>query len=415
MPGFVKEINLQHQRKWKRQRGAALLLALLVAMMFSLAFFFKSANIAGSNYAREQGTEEALAQAKAALIGYAATYRDSHPNEVFGYLLCPDTNNDGVTELVCGVAGETMIGRLPYKTLGLPDLRATGGECLWYVVSGSHKYNPKTAPLNWDTRGQIRVQDNIGNALIDPNDASGGAVAVILAPGSPLNGQSRPTGTFNCSGDATNSIASYLDGGYAIKKGTLTVVAGQPESSINNDRLIWISARELFSPIAKRNDLFITGSAITLFDGLKACFDIQTTLTLPTNPSPRVNGNTKAAILTPLNFPQSLPGCSPIFSTGFANTWANWKNQFGYVVCNDQATGCITVNGISCRGALIFSGRQVNGNPRATTDNFEVLAGNNFLEEPNLTSYLSASYVYSGIPPYIGTNPSKDIVLCLKP
>lgn len=397
----------------QRQRGAALLLTLFILTTIGLAFFFKSANTGTSYYAREKSTEAALAAAKSALIGFAATYRDTHPNEVFGYLLCPDTNNDGKAQPNCGSAGETMIGRLPYKTLELPDLQTAGGECLWYIVSGSHKNNPKS-PLNWDTRGKIRIEDMNGAALIDPNDDAGGAVAAIIAPGSPLAGQNRPTGGLNCSGDASNSFATYLDGSYIdALLGTLTVKAGQSGSTSNNDRVAWISARELFAPIAKRIDLF-GNDPNTLFADLNNCFESQAVLPLPTNPAPRANGYTKTAFLgdvvTPVNFPSNLPGC-----TLSDSAWKAWKNQFGYVVCDDQSVGCLDVEGILCRGALIFSGRQDNGNPRASSVNFDVILGNTFIEEPNLTSYLSAGASYIGDSRYAPSTPSRDIVRCLKP
>jgi hypothetical protein len=422
--------NAAHfNRLHQGQRGAALLLVLLIAMTLGLAFLFRQPDFGRSHYAREQSTEEALAKAKEALIGYAATYRDTllHQHESLGYLPCPDTDNTGIAQPNCGNAGETMIGRLPYKTLGLPDLHAAGGECLWYIVSGSHKNNPKTSPLNWDTRGQIRVVDNAGSILSDPADANGGAVAVIIAPGVPINAQARPGGTHPCSGDNTNTFNDYLDGtspsyaGYVAPLPNPAVIAlGKPADASNNDQGVWITAKELFSPIAMRNDLFVTafGPQRTLLDELKSCLDAQITLPLPSTPTPRPNGNTQAVFLgnASSNFPASLTGCPVLFSAGFSNAWTNWKNQFGYVVCNNQTAGCLTVDGTSCRGVLIFSGRQSNGNPRATTDSFEAPpSSNTFLELPNLTSYLSADYNYAGPPPYNGRTSAKDITVCLKP
>jgi hypothetical protein len=405
----------------RAQRGAALLLVLLIVMTAGLGFLFHVVNSGGGSYAREQATQDALAAAKEALIGYAATYRDTHPNEAFGQLPCPDTDNTGIAQPSCGNAGETMIGRLPYKTLGVPDLRATDGECLWYIVSGSHKYNPKTTPLNWDTRGQIWIQNSYANMLADPNDDSGGAVAVIVAPGAPLAGRNRPGGSFPCSGDASNSIQAYLDAGYAsATTGTLPVTAGQMgQATTNNDQLSWITAKELYSPIAKRNDLLVTTTSpmTTLFDDLKTCLEEQSTLPVPTSAPSHVSANAKSFFLgntsiTPLSFP--LNNCSS-FSSKIKTSWDNWKNQFGYVVCNNQDAGCLTVNGSSCRGALLFSGRQANGNPRLASDSFDAVAGNTFLETPNMTNYLAAGSNYSGVPPYHGNSSSQDIAICLKP
>ena len=62
-------------------------------------------------------------------IGYAASYRDIHPTEVFGYLPCADTHNDGFVA-TCGAADVSLIGELPWKTLGIYTLRDGNGGCL---------------------------------------------------------------------------------------------------------------------------------------------------------------------------------------------------------------------------------------------------------------------------------------------
>ena len=402
------------------QHGAALLLALLGTLMLSLTLLFAAIGARTSAYGRAQPTALALAQAKAALIGYAAAYRDDtgHTDKVLGYLPCPDTNNSGEAAGSCGDAGNTMIGRLPYKTLGLPEPRAAEGECLWYVVSGSHKNNPKS-PVNWDTRGKIRVENGNSAALIDPGDGDGGAVAVIIAPGPPLDGQNRPSGNKRCGGDTSNSIAQYLDGNtsdnYAESTpGVLTVVAGQPESSTHNDRIAWISARELYAPIAKRKDLLVTKSGVTLLAEIKSCLDSQSQLALPSTPAARANGQSKVVFLGKVEKLDYLSSQCPTKEIDSA-AWSNWKNQIGYVVCNDQTVGCLSIDTQTCRGALVFSGRQADGKPRASNADFESAAGNTFFEEPNLTSYLGAGTIYSGASVYNGSMPAKDVVVCLKP
>ena len=61
-----------------------------------------------------------------------------------GYLPCPDTDGDGWAEATCGsldgASGQaSRLGLLPWKTLGLPDLRDGYGERLWYAVSSKYK------------------------------------------------------------------------------------------------------------------------------------------------------------------------------------------------------------------------------------------------------------------------------------
>ena len=397
-------------RPCSRQRGAALLLALLIALTLSLTFFFKTANTGRNSYAREQATAEALAQAKAALIGYSATYRDTHPDQGFGYLLCPDLDNDGDAEGVCGNKGETMVGRLPYKTLGLPDLRTADGECLWYVVSGGHKNNPKTAPLNWDTPGQIAVEDISGAALIAPEDDNGGAVAAIIAPGPPLPGQGRPGGNSRCNGDTSNSIAAYLDGNYAAATAaTLTIAAGLPGSTINNDRVAWISARELFAPVAKRRDLLGP-----LLAQLTSCLNLTGAKHIPA-----VNkvaaGNAKwvssAAGVDEVMKTLGTGVCPQTLTDSTA--WKNWNDHFRYIVCSDPSTKCIQVsNGVSCSGAILFGGRMTGGKPRSGA---EKLSLTNYFDSGNANTLSTAASALSGSTLYDGTNPDSDVAICLQP
>lgn len=149
---------------------------------------------------RDRVTELALKQAKEALIAYATTHAvltlDS-PNGP-GYFPCPDHDDDGDSDWNCGNhAGTTgqsrRLGRLPWKTLRLPDLRDSSGERLWYAVSSVYKNSTLKPGLNPDTgMGTITVRDSTGNIIHDGTSGdiykaqAGGAVAVIIAPGSSL-------------------------------------------------------------------------------------------------------------------------------------------------------------------------------------------------------------------------------------
>lgn len=180
-----------------REAGMSLVLA-------ALAFFVAGALLllhAGASPARrDEVTARALGQAREALLAYAA---DRPVGSVVGpgFLPCPDLDDDGWAEPVCGsLAGdrgqEERLGRLPWKTLGLADLRDGHGERLWYAVSTRYKgllncaasaacvdHSPATA------LGTITVRDSSGavthdGTRLDPS--RGGAVAVVLAPGPPL-------------------------------------------------------------------------------------------------------------------------------------------------------------------------------------------------------------------------------------
>ena len=402
-----------------RQRGAALLLALFVAITLGLTFLFTSNSDRNTATSRDKVTEDALSEAKAALIGYAATYRENDPDHAadgFGYFPCPDTNNSGTAAGICGAAGETVIGRLPYKTLGLPPLRDSSGECLWYVVSGNHKSNPKTAPLNWDTRGPIRVIDSTNTQITGPDDATGGAVAVIIAPGPPLSGQSRPSGAQPCNGDASNGIAPYLDGGYPESTtGTLNLSVGSKREPTNNDQLNWISARELFDTVGKRSDLL--GNLLTELTGCLNFTDTRNTPPANRPPPHPAYSSTQGSkfIVSPDGLDAvrqpARRNCPLLGAT--ASTWNNWKDHFRYVICTDPDNNCLQVNGAQCSGALLFGGKQASGIPR--TDAEKSNPASYFDPGNALVLTTAAATSLTGATFYDGRQPDRDIAICLQP
>lgn len=203
--------------------GAAALLLLLVAA----AVVASSVAARDGVPRRDDVTMSALARAKEALIAYA-TARPIDEIVGPGYLPCPDLDDDGWAEPICGsLNGETgqaqRLGRLPWKTLGLPDLRDADGERLWYAVSSKHKglLNCAASPACLDMGpeaaiGTITVRDARGNVLHDGTSSStqapgiGGAVAVVLAPGAPLRRWQGSTQRRTCDGGACNPTGHCL-------------------------------------------------------------------------------------------------------------------------------------------------------------------------------------------------------------
>ena len=184
-----------------RQHGAFLLLAaLVVALVVATLAAAATFRVAA---ARERVTESALARAREALIAYAA---DRPINSAVGpgYLPCPDLDGDGWAEATCGsldgaTGQEQRIGRLPWKTLGLPRLTDGDGEPLWYAVSTKYKglLNCAASRACVDMSppaalGTITVRDASGRPFLDATIASadrareGGAAAVVIAPGAPI-------------------------------------------------------------------------------------------------------------------------------------------------------------------------------------------------------------------------------------
>jgi len=186
-----------------RQRGTLLLLALVLALAAIAGVIAMDLAAAAGGARRDRVSEAALAQAREALIAYAV---DRPINAIAGpgYLPCPDLDNDGWAEPTCGsLSGDTgqeqRLGRLPWKTLGLPDLRDGYGERLWYAVSSKYKgllncgASRGCLDMSPDAAlGTITVRDASGVVLHDGTIAEsyraneGGAIAVVFAPGAPI-------------------------------------------------------------------------------------------------------------------------------------------------------------------------------------------------------------------------------------
>ena len=186
----------------RRIRGAILVLAGLV-LLLAIGALFAAAATFELEAARARVTERALAQARESLVAYAAD-RPINAAVGPGYLPCPDLDNDGWAESTCGSqdgsSGQAeRLGRLPWKTLGLPDLRDGDGERLWYAVSSKYKglLNCGVSRACIDMTppaalGTITVRDASGHPVHDGTlaDAAraqeGGAAAVVLAPGAAI-------------------------------------------------------------------------------------------------------------------------------------------------------------------------------------------------------------------------------------
>ena len=200
--------HLQRKRYPSRrsERGQVLILTLMLMLVGVGAglLIYNLPRPAEQNIQRDKITAAALAEAKLALIGFATGVNLTSSRRP-GDLPCPDLKDNGEAESSCGSAAGSnqaqRLGRLPWKTLGLPDLRDGYGERLWYAVSNNFKNNFRTtctSPgqagcLNSDARGTITVRDSTGNVINDganPDQFTpSGVIAVIFAPGAILQRQ----------------------------------------------------------------------------------------------------------------------------------------------------------------------------------------------------------------------------------
>lgn len=256
-----------HHHDPAMQRGAALMVMLIVLIIGAAMMFVASLNSSSLQIEHDKKTAAALAQAKDGLIGYAVNFNLNTGRP--GDLPCPDITNTGVAGVSCGSAAGSnqalRLGHLPWKTLGLPDLRDGSGERLWYAVSNNFKKNIRTALLNSDTPGTITSRNTDGSVMNDGNTTNG-AVAVIIAPGEVLKrsdqaaaqdrssaGMNNPINYLDIAtvGGITEDNANFIDG-----SSTDGFIQGRIKDSsgnvILNDHLLVITQDNIMQPIQKR-------------------------------------------------------------------------------------------------------------------------------------------------------------------
>jgi hypothetical protein len=213
----------------KRQRGLGVAVFLIVLSLGALAALMGSLNAASQGVARAAVTESALAQAKTALIGRAA--RDENRP---GSLPCPDVDGDGSAETLAGEHCPAYVGFLPWRTLGLTDLRDGSGARLWYVQSRTFRDDDSAEPINNDRRGDIVLQSATGATLVSDLVAMVIAPERVVAPGGVA--QSRPS----------TDPAQYLEFQGFAPAGPTFAYRQLAES---NDAIATLSHRDLFSVV----------------------------------------------------------------------------------------------------------------------------------------------------------------------
>jgi hypothetical protein len=377
----------------KRHRGSVVLA--ILAMFVVVAGYLLVKGLNESFVQRDKISDDALNKAKEALIGFAATYRDSPAHAgspVFGYLPCPATDGGGIAG-TCGALNVTLVRPLPWNTIGMPPLRDSSGECLWYAVSGTFKDSPTTAAMNWDTVGQLNINDAAGNVLAT------GAAAAIIAPRAKFGAQNRtPLGVTQCRNNIT--VAAYLEGAgvspVALAISTLTQsTVNSINLNTNNDRLIWVTPAEIFNRIKQRSD-FKT-DIDTMMTNLVTCLNNRSVANLPVpNGSKGIGSNLETPTVCP----------PPTSGTLQGNVYANWKDNLLYA----RPGTPITVNGANCNAVLIFGGERTGAQVRATAAERDLAS--NYLEGTNLASF-PAGATYTGLAAYDKANSSSDIVRCV--
>lgn len=365
MVGQAAKHSLRKARKPQTGVAASVLLALAGLLVVLLVL-----GITGSLSRQQEAdrrTGEALAQAKAALIGYAARNFDRP-----GVLPCPDNNNDGTADAPCGATGVTAMGRLPWRTLGLSDLRDGSGECLWYAVSANFKNSGTSAPavVNSDSSGTLIVNNTSGTPI---NSGTNAALAIVFAPGSPLLGQDRSSSsTTVCGGNTT--VANYLEGSNEEGATTNTFVTGESTSAFN-DKLLPITSHALFAVVSVRVAREV-GTALQAYYDTNLYFPNANSFDATSPPGDQYgcrNGVLQGRIPLTIRNP---PHCDSQEDWDPANSLPAWfsTNQWNRVLFYAVASSCasavdslcgtpggsLDIKGSPVRALLISTGRGFN-------------------------------------------------------
>jgi hypothetical protein len=434
----------------KDQQGAALLLAIFIAIILSLAFFFRVTNSDTGDYVREQKSDNVLLQAKEALIGNAVSARR---NNLFGFLPVPDLGNSRNSSLSEGnstgnFSGNakdlSVIGRLPWRTLGVAPLKDVNAECLWYAVSGAAQSAQAPDVFNWDTIGHFELFKSDGTAVGTLSTSAGNIHdrpwALVFAAGPALAGQQRQASATDivteCGGNydvrnyldtfdpdaniqnivnyfpaSTNNAtgtAATLASPKAFIAGNVDVVGAGNKVRITNDRVLAITAKDIFDRIKNRSDF--KADIDTMLNDLTACLNARAPGALPV-----------ASSLSNKGVDLIIAAC-PGSTLMKADILKNWKDNLLYA---GGPSGNFTVsnNPGACKAILVFAGErttrtvaplvaQTRATPAQKGDGANAGDPAMYLEGTNATQF-PADGAYTGAAYYATGAPSADVVRCI--
>lgn len=227
---------------------------------------------------RNRDTAAVMAEVKRALIGWSVQ-RDPTlhgANARPGELPCPDINPlDGFEDGSCSAGA---IGRVPWKTLGIPEPKDTAGETLWYAVSGPFRnWNMNSNPINSDTKGNITVYRD-GTASTVTTEA----LAVVFSPGAALGAQNRdPAAAALCPTTGTTiarniCAANYLETAAGVNNATINgpFISAQGTGTFN-DKILAITTADLVPVVeirVAREMLALLQSYRTALGNTCACY-----------------------------------------------------------------------------------------------------------------------------------------------
>lgn len=390
-----------------RQRGVALLMILLIAAFAVLATL--GPRLAEFATGRLAVQAAALPDAKRAVLGYV---RANGGPDYWGLMPLPDMGkrdslpplhiegeapaNFGANpgrNLLANGSDALLIGRLPFKTLGLPALRDPSGACLWYAVSAAFKFSNVTfgyvPTFNWDSLGDFET-----NSSANPHQSR--ALALLLAPGAPTAGQDRQKNGYDTVDECRGNymVGDYLEGltpavpttdangavyvlPAAVPSATpppaaAMTLAATPTGQVGADQRLTITTDEVFDQIVGSGAL--QSGIDNLLTSIETCLENTNLPTVGLSLLDSGGARRRVGKLAANGTGTGEIDCTASIAGAAAKEYARWRDNLWLLVCDTPASGCITLDNAAnpgspqtCDGLLVFAGRRTANQRRSNT------------------------------------------------
>ena len=349
----------------KKQRGAALMMMLAVIVLGASWWLISAVSTPMNRLALErEHNAQVLAQAKQALLGWAARNAIDNTDNNPGRLPCPEPAGsvgnpatEGIMQPVCGAGA--VIGRLPWRSLGLPKLLDAKGEPLWYVVSNGWKLDTGGA-TEW-----LSINSNsVGQLVLD--GAANGAVAMVIAPGATLNlAPNANQLAAGCiarvqrRGTTPQNHLDYVECHSVAAASVRTAVVDNATNPVSNDQSVVLTAPEVLAaveaPVAARIARDVTPALQNIFGATynSSQWGASVSATTPVLPFAAPFANTATSAfqgalgqtqgLLPLSRSQCNPATDPLCDPNFVR----WNTAPGAITVV-QRSGTATITSSSC-------------------------------------------------------------------
>lgn len=321
---MARKINfiLRRGRLKCRQKGVALIIFAFLLGLVVTGLGIKFLSGGGFQIQQSVKSTQALAQAKAAVIGNVVS---GQSGASVGQLPCSEdvTLIGNVAEgQALGSCSNTVtsIGRFAWRTMGTGDLVDGNNDKLWYALSASFR----AVPVNSDTIGQLSV-----------DGAQNQAIAILFSPGAVLPSQSRPTPTSS----SAPIVTAYLETGNS--DGDKDFITGMSSTTFN-DKLVTIKADDVF-PVLEKRVLGEFKNYLNAYKAVWGAFPFPAAFGNPTtaiyvgntaltggfipisNASPTTAWDTSTTPTPVVNWPAGNSGSNPACSFSFNGTIANGR------------------------------------------------------------------------------------------